>query len=73
MPGLLEPYEKSLIRGPIASPGRWSRKSRESAEEQAPRMFVGWVRKVLGKGISEAWVREAKVYLDELVRADRHD
>ena len=44
-PFMLEPYEKSLIRGTYRLARKGSRKSRESAKEQALKMFVGWVRK----------------------------
>lgn len=69
--GLLEPYEKSLIRGSY----RLARKTkpRELAKEQALRMFVGWVRKNSGKEVSEARVREAEAYLNGLVRAEGED
>ena len=41
-PALLEPYEKSLIRGSYRLARRGSRKSKEAAKEQALRMLVGW-------------------------------
>ena len=41
--------------------------------EQALRMFVGWARKNSGKAVSEARVREARAYLDELVRTEGQD
>ena len=67
-PGLLEPYEKSLIRGSYRLARR--AKTRELAKEQALRMFVGWARKNSGKEVSEERVREAGAYLDMLVRTE---
>ena len=70
---MLEPYEKSLIRGSYRLARRRSRKPKDSAMEQALRMFVGWARKNSGKAVSEARVREARAYLDELVRTEGQD
>ncbi|MDG6900877.1 MAG: hypothetical protein JRM80_02835 [Nitrososphaerota archaeon] len=67
---MLEPYEKSLIRGSYRLARRGLRKSKETAKEQALRMFVGWARKNSGKDVSEARVREARAYLDELIGAE---
>ena len=50
--------------------GRGLRKSKETAKEQALTMFVGWARKNSGKDVSEARVREARAYLDELIGAE---
>lgn len=72
-PGLLEPYEKSLIRGAYRLARRGSRKSKEAAKEQALRMFVGWAWKNSGKEVSEARIREARAYLDEVVMTERQD
>ena len=49
MSELLEPYEKSLIRGSYRLARKGSRKSNDSAKEQALRMFVGWARKNSGR------------------------
>ena len=46
---MLEPYEKSLIRGSYRLARRGSRKSKEAAKEQALRMFVGWAGRTQGK------------------------
>ena len=70
---MLEPYEKSLIRGSYRLARKGSRKSKESAKEQALRMFVGWARKNSGKEVSEERVRQAAEYLDELVGAEGRD
>jgi len=61
---LLEPYEKSLIRGSY----RLARRAKP--KEQALRMFVGSARKKSGKEVSEVLVREAATYLGELVAAE---
>ncbi|MDE1852716.1 MAG: hypothetical protein KGI38_03090 [Thaumarchaeota archaeon] len=70
---MLELYEKSLIRGSYRLARKGSRKSKESAKEQALRMFVGWARKNSGKTVSEARVSEARAYLDELARTEGQD
>ena len=68
---MLEPYEKSLIRGSYRLARR--AKPRELAKEQALRMFAGWAGKSTGKEIPAAKVREAEEYLDELTAAQRQD
>ena len=70
---MLEAYEKSLIRGSYRLARKGSRKSKDSAKEQALRMFVGWARKNSGKEVSEARVREATAYLNELARTEDSD
>ena len=70
-PDLLEPYEKSLIRGSYRLARRV--KSRELAKKQALRMFVGRARKSTRKEIPAVKVREAEEYLDELTAAQRQD
>ena len=70
---MLQPYEKSLIRGSYRLARKGSRKSKELAKVQALRMFVGWAKKNSGKEVSEARVREAVAYLDELERTERLD
>ena len=70
---MLEPYEKSLIRGSYRLARRGSRKSKDSAKEQALRMLIGWARKNSGKGVSEARIREAAAYLDESIESEAQD
>lgn len=70
---VLEPYEESLIRGSYRLARKGSRKSKEAAKEQALRMFVEWARKNSEKEVSEAQVRKARAYLEELVRTEGQD